>query len=260
MRPFLIALILFLIVGAATQAQPFVIAHGGDHSQAPAHSPTAFSRAVRLGVDYIKVDLRQTRDGELVVFQDETLDRVAGVRGRIADKDLAELKKLPLHDPEYPDQSFYIATFTEVLNVASAAALRMYVDFKDAPMVKAYEEIWAASMESYVTVHVYNESDVNEWRRMAPHVQVILTPPASSGPWTFQQFLQNNDANILGGSYTLYTTEKVALAHRAGLQVWAEIPPNHEEDFWDQVLSLGVDGIVTNQAAALMIYLRSTGR
>lgn len=71
-------------------------AHRGLHSEdAAENSLTAFRRAVEAGYG-IELDLRLSRDGELVVFHDDTLDRVTGVSGRVDSFDYSALKEMRL--------------------------------------------------------------------------------------------------------------------------------------------------------------------
>lgn len=74
--------------------RPF--AHRGLHGPgAPENGWTAFDRAVDAGVG-IELDVRLTRDGDAVVFHDETLDRMTGATGLVAERSRADLEKLAL--------------------------------------------------------------------------------------------------------------------------------------------------------------------
>ena len=76
-------------------------AHRGLHGTvgyldfAAENSLTAFARAVEHGFG-IELDVQVSKDGEVVVFHDNTLKRVTGAEGRIKDFTLAELKELSL--------------------------------------------------------------------------------------------------------------------------------------------------------------------
>ncbi len=54
----------------------------------------AFDKAVELGVDYIEFDVQLSSDGVPVVFHDKDLERMTGVKGKIKDMSIKELKAL----------------------------------------------------------------------------------------------------------------------------------------------------------------------
>ena len=100
----LLVLILFLIQpgrATAAQRQPFTgwnYAHRGLHSRdktIPENSLPAFAAAVQAGYG-MELDVQLSRDGQVVVFHDDTLDRVTGVQGRVDAFDLAQLQAMPL--------------------------------------------------------------------------------------------------------------------------------------------------------------------
>lgn len=111
--PFLIALGVILIIALVylflicpslkrhkdeEKLKGLYIAHRGLHNIAqgvPENSMTAFKKAVEAGFA-IENDIHLTKDGEVVVFHDDTLTRVCGVEGRVEDKTLKELKQLNL--------------------------------------------------------------------------------------------------------------------------------------------------------------------
>jgi len=66
---------------------PLVIAHRGASAIAPENTASAIREAIRLGSKVIEFDVRVTSDGELVLFHDKELDRVAGRTGTIEESD-----------------------------------------------------------------------------------------------------------------------------------------------------------------------------
>lgn len=66
---------------------PLVIAHRGASAIAPENTTSAIREAIRLGAKVIEFDVRVTSDGELVLFHDKELDRVAGRPGTIEASD-----------------------------------------------------------------------------------------------------------------------------------------------------------------------------
>jgi glycerophosphoryl diester phosphodiesterase len=70
------------------------IAHRGASGSFPENTRVAFEQAIALGADMIELDCQQSRDGHVVVFHDERLNRTAGAKGRVYEKTLEQLKKL----------------------------------------------------------------------------------------------------------------------------------------------------------------------
>jgi glycerophosphoryl diester phosphodiesterase len=70
---------------------PVVIAHRGGAKLRPENTIAAFDHAVALGVDGCECDVHLSRDGEVVVLHDATLDRTTDARGPVAALTAAEL-------------------------------------------------------------------------------------------------------------------------------------------------------------------------
>ncbi|MFC5602955.1 glycerophosphodiester phosphodiesterase family protein [Sporosarcina koreensis] len=72
---------------------PVVLSHRGGMKSAPEHTMAAFSSSAELGVHGFAVDIRLTKDEEIVLFHDETVDRTTDFSGRVSDYTIDELKK-----------------------------------------------------------------------------------------------------------------------------------------------------------------------
>ncbi|MGC6422626.1 MAG: glycerophosphodiester phosphodiesterase family protein [Flavobacteriaceae bacterium] len=78
--------------------QIMVAAHRGDWRNAPENSLQAIQNCIDMGVDIVEIDIRETKDGELVVIHDDSLNRTTNGRGYIKDWTLDSLKTLRLRD------------------------------------------------------------------------------------------------------------------------------------------------------------------
>ncbi len=75
----------------------YVAAHrGGDWRNDPENSLQSLKRAVALGVDIVEMDLKRTKDGQLVLMHDKTLDRTTTGSGPVSDHTLEELQTFAL--------------------------------------------------------------------------------------------------------------------------------------------------------------------
>lgn len=73
-----------------------VAAHRGAHRNHPENSIQSIQEAITLGVDIAEIDIRETKDGHIVLMHDSTIDRTTTGSGKLADFTLAQLKKFYL--------------------------------------------------------------------------------------------------------------------------------------------------------------------
>lgn len=71
---------------------PLVIAHRGDSAHRPENTVASFQSALDVGAELVEFDVQLTKDGQVVVIHDPTLDRTTDATGRIADLTLAEVQ------------------------------------------------------------------------------------------------------------------------------------------------------------------------
>ena len=81
-------------IQAGSLVLPLIIAHRGHLSAAPENTMPAFQGALAAGADGIELDVRLTRDGQLVVFHDRRLDRTSDGHGPVDHYTLADIRSL----------------------------------------------------------------------------------------------------------------------------------------------------------------------
>src|SRR5262245_49041180 len=92
---------------------PILVAHRGASGLAPENTLPAFELAYSLGIRWMELDVRLTRDGFPVVIHDGTVDRTTGGSGPVAELPLAEIRKLDAARGLY--QSARVPLLTEAL-------------------------------------------------------------------------------------------------------------------------------------------------
>ena len=96
-------------------ARPAILGHRGALMHAPENTLAAFELCVRCGVD-IELDVYATKDNQLVVIHDATVDRTTSGKGRVDQLTLQQLKKLDAGSWFHPDfAGERIPTFDEAL-------------------------------------------------------------------------------------------------------------------------------------------------
>ena len=117
--------------------KPYLLAHRGASAYAPENTASAFERAVALRSDGIETDVRASKDGALVLFHDERVDRVTDGEGRVADLTLAELRALDTgtnFNPRFAGER--IATLDQLLD-PYGGRLPLCLEIKQAGVEKA---------------------------------------------------------------------------------------------------------------------------
>lgn len=119
--------------------RPIVLAHRGGSRLAPEHTMIAFEKAHSLGVDGFEIDIRLTKDEEIVVFHDESVDRTSDGTGSIKDYTLQELKQLNFgyHFEDLDGQFPYKEEKVEIVSLRELFEafpnLYINIDIKDHP-------------------------------------------------------------------------------------------------------------------------------
>ena len=155
---------------------PLVIAHRGDLTSAPENTLPAFQSAYERGADGIELDVRLTRDSQLVVFHDRALKRIGGIRGLVANATLDEVRALDVGGwfaPEFRgeraptlDEVFELLPKDYLINVEMKAVIdRMrLIAHKVADVIRRHGR-WSGAM-----VSSFNPISLWELRKIEPRI------------------------------------------------------------------------------------------
>ena len=133
----------------------------------PENSLSAFRAAAEKGYG-VELDVQLSSDGAVVVFHDDTLDRVCGVHGNVADYSLKELQRMKLLDTEEA-----MPLFTDVLDVLSRGAGPLIVELKAGKRNNELCEKTRKLLRAWPGVYCvesFDPSIVNWFRKNAPDI------------------------------------------------------------------------------------------
>lgn len=263
----LIALLLLAPLCVAGAALPLsrhsftVIAHRGNHARAHENTLTAIEHAIAAGVDYVEVDVRRTADGDYVLMHDSTVDRMTDGHGPVAQMTLAQLQSLHVRDarrPQIPPDK--VATLNQALAVIKGR-INIYLDFKEGDRAEVAKAIRDASVSKQILVYDDLES-VAEWRRVAPELPLIVSPPEDAKtPQQLANFVSKYGVEVLDGSWKGYSREMVNAAKRAGAVTWPDIQSAHEgTHYFETIIALGFTGAQTDHPEELIGWLKQQNR
>ena len=183
-----------------------VWAHRGASGYAPENTLEAFEMSVKQQADGVELDVQLTKDGELVVLHDETLDRTTDGKGFVKDytlKEVQALKAVKTH-PEY--QTGRIPMLAEVYDLLKPTGLEINVELKtgiffypgiEEKVLKLTKEMGMEERIWYSSFNHYSLKKVKEWMDRAielcqragrgRHASVFCKYPVSGIPGKLQE-------------------------------------------------------------------------
>jgi glycerophosphoryl diester phosphodiesterase len=218
---------------AQTAPATLLAAHRGGALLWPENSLLAFRNAVALGVDFIEFDVHLSKDGEVVVIHDPTLDRTTTGSGPVKDRTVAELKALRLKDRAGALTEETVPTLDEVTAVAAKGARRMLLEIKVDASGARYPGIEEKAL-AILARHgmagstVVMSFDAPTWRRvreLRPDVPTCALYSARMlGRTTLAaelETLRSAGVRFIGVEHTAVDAAAVAQARAAGIGIGA---------------------------------------
>ena len=214
-----------------------IIAHRGASAYEPENSLRAIETAIKLKADMVEVDIRKSKDGELVVIHDEFVDRVSDGKGFVKNLTLKRLKKLNLALGEK------IPTLKEVLSVVKGR-VKLVVEVKseglERKLVKLLEK---EGMVEYVIISSFNHQTIKKIKALNRKIAcgIIFKCKPLNPP---QQAL-DVEAEAVFPYHSYVSKDFVEKLHKEGLNVYAWTVDDVNRG--RELIKSEVDGIVTNK-------------
>jgi glycerophosphoryl diester phosphodiesterase len=265
-------------------------AHQGGSFEGPSSTLAAIGQALASGATAIELDVHATRDRQIVVCHDETVDRTTNHEGEIANLTLEQLREMDnaywwiagdavthgrsedeyLHRAKAPvDRNFGIVTLEEVSLSFPGVLLNLDIKRSD-PDVEPYEGLLADELRRLdrtgsVIVASFHDAAIQKFRALAPEV---ATSAATGETAAFFFSLVEGAPPIVPpvcafqvpatfGDVTVVDERFVQVAHDAdvAVHVWTI----NELSEMRRLLDLGVDGLISDRPTTLSELLKERG-
>ena len=164
---------------------PRVVAHRGDSANYPENTLPAFISGARMGIDVIETDVHITRDGEIVIWHDPTLERNTDGRGALEIHTLKELKKLDAGytftkdgGRTYPfrGKGVQLCTLAEALEACPEERFNIDLKSQEEDIVEKYiEVIRKHNAENRVCTASFHLDNLRKLRRLAPDLLTSIS-------------------------------------------------------------------------------------
>ena len=212
-----------------------IVAHRGASYFEPENTLRAYKRAVEMGADFVEVDIRLTKDKELIIMHDADVKRTTNGKGLIKDLTLKEIKEL---DASHVEK---VPTLKEVLEFTKNK-VGLVVEIKEPGTENLImAEIEKINLKNVILTSFYHKAVKNISKSNLIDKGIIFV----GEPVNIGQLARDAGANVIFPSYRYMTEKLVKDAKKEGLTVypWAIDDPQIFKKF----AKMGVDGIVTNK-------------
>jgi glycerophosphoryl diester phosphodiesterase len=195
-----------------------VVAHRGGHINVPENSLPSIDEAIAAGAEIVELDVRETKDGVMVILHDKTLNRTTTGKGEIKDFTYAELQQFFLIHNGQPT-IYKIPTFKEALAYAKGKIL-IDVDFKIDGMEareRAYKIIKEMGVESQILFFVYDFTEMETLYKINPEIKVM---PRANNDDQIRKIIDLNMTNVIHVDASFEKSEMLKQARAKGMRLW----------------------------------------
>lgn len=256
-----------------------VAAHRGDWRNTPENSVQALLNSIAKGFDIMELDVKMSKDSQLVVMHDDKIDRTTNGKGKVSDFTLAELKMFRLKNGLGRLTLHQIPTFLEMMQVAKDKIL-INVDKGDDNLATVFDILQQTGTLKQAVVN-FSENEVykklNEGNKIPKDAFLMLVvdmkkPTALA---TIEQYkVKPNviiqpifDADTFAN---LNELPKIALNQVLWINsLWPSLNGGHDDDTaveevrpkesWGWIIAKKAKVIQTDRPLELLIYLKKNG-
>lgn len=157
-----------------------IFAHRGFSGNYPENTMLAFSEAIKVGSEGIELDVQLTKDGEIVIIHDETIDRTTNGSGLVVNFTYDEISKF---DASFKFSQYgfnKIPTLREyfelvkdkdiITNIELKTGINEYIGIEE----KVFELIKEYNLEKRVIISSFNHFSILRMKEIAPELKYGL--------------------------------------------------------------------------------------
>lgn len=224
-------------------------AHRGFSGKYPENTLLAFEKAVEAGAQGIELDVQLTKDGEIVIIHDETIDRTTDGKGEVVSYTYEELKKF---DASYiyrgqmgfnkiPTLREYFELIKDtdiVTNIELKTGINEYLGIEK----KVWDMICEYNLADRVIISSFNHYSILRMKAIAPKIKCGLL----SETWIIDagKYTHNLGVECYHPHFANMTKEIVKEIKAQGIEI-NTFTVNKEKDIRDMI-EKGIDIVIGN--------------
>lgn len=242
------------VISKQEQQKMVNVAHRGASGHAPENTMGAFQKGFEMKADYIEIDVQMTKDGELVVIHDTTVDRTTNGTGKVGSLTFEEIRQLDAgswFSESYAGEK--VPTFEEVID-AFRGKVGILIELKAPELYPGMEKkIADALMErnmhlsnnGKVILQSFNHESMKKSKELLPNLPHGVLVGAGWKNVTEEQLAQfATYADFFNPTMSIVTDELVSDVHEAEMKIYPYTSRTQEQAL--RLFDLNVDGIITD--------------
>ncbi|NIJ44366.1 glycerophosphoryl diester phosphodiesterase [Wenyingzhuangia heitensis] len=240
-----------------------VAAHRGAHQNYPENSIPSIEEAIRLGVDIIELDIRETKDHHLVLMHDSTIDRTTTGKGKIKDLTWEELKKERLLFNGVPTNET-VPSFKDALD-AIKDKIVMDVDFKlerKRAFKKAYKIIQTKKCQDQVLFFISDRKKIKMGLELDSTIAIL---PRAHSYKQVRKMLKKESIKVVHIDFSFYKEDWTKDLTRKGYRIWANALGKYDnlqvknQTGYTELNKKHINIIQTDYPKELLYFLKNKG-
>jgi len=259
--------------------QILVAAHRGDWRNAPENSLNALYNSIRKGFDIVELDVKMSKDSQMVVMHDNTIDRTTNAKGKVGDYTLEELKKFRLKNGLGRVTENQIPTMREMM-LAAKGKILINVDKGNDHLDLVFKVLRETSTIDQAIVNVgddipYGELKIKNVIPDDAYLMVVVNVKKKDMQDIIKSYTPNKktivqpifDTDTLSNLKTIKELNGKPLIWLNSL--WPSLNGGHDDDravekgekeeSWGWLINYHPVILQTDRPADLLIYLKETG-
>lgn len=225
-----------------------IFGHRGAAGTHPENTMISFIESERIHADGIELDVQLTKDGEIVVIHDETLERTTTGTGFVKDHTLKEIRSLDA-SYKFPDYGVCkVPSLEEVFNWALSNKLIINVELKNSVIPYAGMEekvihlVRTYHYEKRVIISSFNHESLEKCLKLAPEIEVgVLYHEKKTEPWVYARKL---GATSIHPNYRVISNSTIQKSQDNGIAVRPYTVNKQKE--MERLLSVNCAAIITD--------------
>lgn len=229
-----------------------IVVHRGANHLAPENTKASGEKCVQMGLDFVEIDIRRSKDGVLYIMHDSSVDRTTNGKGNIKELTSEQINALDAGSWFSSDFKGEKVPQLEGYLKWIRGKAKVYLDVKDADIKKLTQLIRKLKMEKESFFWFGDSTMTAEFRKIAPDLMLKVN---AENKEQVERALAIFKPNIIECSVETASKDFINFCHSKKLKVMVYTPENREEDF-KRVIASEADMINLDEPVR---YLKALG-